>query len=99
MFTKVLVAEDYEIANQGIIKVINEGLGIQDIQESKYCDDAYLKFRKAFQENEPFELLITDLSFKKDHIEQIRNSGIELIQDVRKIQPTIKVIVYSQENR
>lgn len=99
MFTKVLVAEDYEIANQGIIKVIEEGLGIQNIHESKYCDDAYLKFRKAFQENEPFELLITDLSFKEDHKVQIRTSGIDLIKDIRKIQPNINVIVYSQESR
>lgn len=99
MFTKVLVAEDYEIANQGIIKVIEEGLEIQNIHESKYCDDAYLKFRKAFKENEPFDLLITDLSFKEDQKVQIRTSGIELIQDIRKIQPNIKVIVYSQESR
>ena len=99
MFTKVLVAEDYEIANQGIIKVLNEGVGILNIREAQYCDDAYLKFRKAHQEEDPFELLITDLSFKEDHKVQTRTSGIELIQDIRKIQPDIRVIVYSQESR
>ncbi|MCK8520154.1 DNA-binding response regulator [Aquimarina sp. D1M17] len=99
MFTKVLVAEDYEIANQGIIKVLNEELGIQDLHESKYCDDAYLKFRKAYQDNNPFQLLITDLSFKEDHKIQVRTSGIDLIKDVKSIQSNIKVIVYSQEDR
>ncbi len=99
MFTKVLVAEDYEIANQGIIKILSDKIGIHNIQEAKYCDDAYLKFRKAHNEKEPFELLITDLSFREDHKIQTRASGIELIEDIRSIQPDIKVIVYSQENR
>ncbi len=99
MFSKVLVAEDYEIANQGIIKVLNEELGIQNLHESKYCDDAYLKFRKAYQDNNPFQLLITDLSFKEDHKIQVRTSGIDLIKDVKSIQSDIKVIVYSQEDR
>lgn len=99
MFTKVLVAEDYEIANQGIIKILNEKIGIHDIEEAKYCDDAYLKFRKAYNSQEAFELLITDLSFRQDHKVQTRTSGVELIKDIKKIQPDIKVIVYSQENR
>ncbi|WP_299218479.1 response regulator [uncultured Aquimarina sp.] len=99
MFTKVLVAEDYEIANQGIVKVLNDEVKIYNIHEAQYCDDAYLKFRKAHQEEEPFELLITDLSFKENHKVQTRTSGIELIQDIRKIQPDINVIVYSQESR
>ncbi|WP_299443622.1 response regulator transcription factor [uncultured Aquimarina sp.] len=99
MFTKVLVAEDYEIANQGIVKVLNDEVGIYNIHEAQYCDDAYLKFRKAHQDEEPFELLITDLSFKENHKVQTRTSGIELIQDIRNIQPDINVIVYSQESR
>ncbi len=99
MFTKVLVAEDYEIANQGIIRILEEEIGIQNIEEAKYCDDAYMKFRKAYREQDAFELLITDLSFRADHKVQTRTSGLELIEDVRSIQPDIKVIVYSQENR
>lgn len=99
MFDKVLVAEDYEIANQGIVKVLNDGVGIHNIHEAQYCDDAYLKFRKAHLDGDPFELLITDLSFKEDHKKQTRTSGIELIEDIRAIQPDIKVIVYSQESR
>ncbi len=99
MFSKVLVAEDYEIANQGIIAVLRDKLEIQHIEEAKYCDDAYLKFMKAFNDQNTFELLITDLSFREDHIVQTRTSGIELVKDIRAIQPDIKVIVYSQEDR
>lgn len=99
MFKKVLVAEDFEIANQGVIKVLNEKIGVMDIHNTEYCDDAYLKFRKAHQEKEPFELLITDLSFIKDHRDQKFNSGIELIDAIKQIQPNIKVIVYSQEDK
>jgi len=99
MFNKVLVAEDYEIANQGIIKVLNDEIGIHNIDMAHYCDDAYLKFRKAYQDKDSFELLITDLSFKEDHRPQTRGSGVELIQDIRKIDPEIKIIVYSQESR
>ncbi len=99
MFDKVLVAEDYEIANQGILKVLTDDVGIQCIEEAKYCDEAFLKFKKAHQDENAFELLITDLSFKPDHKVQTRTSGIDLIKDVRAIQPDIKVIVYSQESR
>ncbi|TPN87024.1 response regulator [Aquimarina algicola] len=99
MFTKVLVAEDYEIANQGIVKVLNEKIGIHNVHQAKYCDDAYLKFRKEYNDNAPFELLITDLSFRKDYKIQTRTSGIDLIKDIRKVDPDIKIIVYSQEDR
>jgi DNA-binding NarL/FixJ family response regulator len=99
MFSKVLVAEDYEIANQGIIKILNDKIGIHNIEQAKYCDDAYLKFRKAYNDQKAFELLITDLSFKEDHKIQTITSGVELIKGIRSIQPDIKVIVYSQENR
>lgn len=99
MFDHVLVAEDYEIANQGIVKVLNDEVGIYDIGEAQYCDDAYLMFRKAHLGDKPYQLLITDLSFKEDHKVQTRPSGIELIQDIRKVQSDIKIIVYSQESR
>lgn len=99
MFKKVLIAEDFEIANQGVIKVLNEKIGVPDIHNTEYCDDAYLRFRKAHQNKDPFELLITDLSFKEDHREQKINSGTELIDAIKQIQPNIKVIVYSQEDK
>lgn len=99
MFKKILIAEDYEFANQGIVNLLKEKMGIADVYNTQYCYDAYLKFRKAHQDNQPFELLITDLSFKKDHRERNPTSGIELIEEIKKIQPDIKTIVYSQEDK
>jgi len=99
MFTKVLVAEDYEIANQGIIKVLEDKIGIEMVQESKYCDEAFLKFHKSQEEKQPFQLVITDLSFKEDYKVQLRKNGMDLIKDIQKINAETKIIVYSQEDR
>ena len=99
MFKKILIAEDYEFANQGIVNHLKEKIGIPNICDTQYCYDAYLKFRKAHQDDQPFELLITDLSFKKDHRERNPKNGIELIDAIKKIQPSIKTIVYSQETK
>jgi hypothetical protein len=38
----------------------------QVIQHSKYCDDAFTQ-KKALKDNDPYDLLISDLSFKIDH--------------------------------
>ncbi|WP_062061331.1 response regulator transcription factor [Aquimarina longa] len=99
MFNKVLVSEDLGSISHGIAHILNERTGINEIQQTKYCDDAYLKFRRAYNDNAPFDLLITDLSFKESHRERKLISGIQLIEAIRVIQPTIKVIVYSMEDR
>jgi DNA-binding NarL/FixJ family response regulator len=43
--------------------------------------------------------LISDLSFKIDHQDQLLNSGEELITAVKKVQPNIKTIVFSIEDK
>lgn len=98
MFKKVLIAEDLDSISQTIIQTL-ENLSITDIQHVKYCDDAMLKIKKSLAENEPFDLLISDLSFKQDHRESKLVNGEELIAAVKKIQPTIKTIVFSIENK
>ncbi|MFA9189575.1 response regulator [Flavobacterium sp. FBOR7N2.3] len=98
MFKKVLIAEDLDSISQTIIQTL-ENLSITDIQHVKYCDDAMLKIKKSLAENEPFDLLISDLSFKQDHRESKLVNGEELIAAVKKIQPTIKTIVFSIEDK
>lgn len=98
MFKKVLIAEDFDSINIAVIQALEE-LKIVEIHHAKYCDEALLKIKKAIKDDAPFDLLISDLSFKKDHrIEKI-NSGEELIFDVRALQPVINVIVYSVEEK
>jgi DNA-binding NarL/FixJ family response regulator len=98
MFHKVLVAEDFDSISISVVQALNE-LSVSEIQHAKYCDDAYLKIRKAIQEEAPFDLLICDLSFKTDHRETKLNSGEELIATIKKVQPNIKTIVFSIEDK
>ncbi|WP_291286816.1 response regulator [Flavobacterium sp.] len=98
MFKKVIVAEDVDTMNLGIEQVLRD-LDIINFQQSKYCDEAFLKIRKAIQDNKPYDLLISDLSFKTDHREVKIASGDELVQKVRELQPNIKIIAYSVEDK
>jgi len=98
MFKKVLVADDLLSVNQGVLSVLN-ALEIKDVHEVQYCDDAYLKIKKAALDSKPIELLITDLSYKKDHRNQKLTSGEDLVAILKKEHPGLKIIVYSVEDR
>jgi two-component system, NarL family, captular synthesis response regulator RcsB len=98
MFNKVLVAEDFDSISITVVQALNE-LSVSEIHHAKYCDDAFLKIRKAIQDDTPYDLLISDLSFKTDHRETKLNSGEELIAAVKKTQPNIKTIVFSIEDK
>ncbi|SFD87183.1 DNA-binding transcriptional response regulator [Flavobacterium phragmitis] len=98
MFKKVLVAEDLDSISIAVVQVL-EDLQVPVIDHVKYCDEALLKIKKALLEKEPYDLLISDLSFKSDHRKAILNSGDELIEAVNKVQPKIKKIVFSIEDK
>lgn len=98
MFNKVLVAEDLDSISIAVIQALEE-LAIVEVHHSKYCDDALLKIKKALLDNVPYDLLISDLSFKPDHRENRLTSGEELIAAVKKVQPDIKTIVFSIEDK
>ena len=98
MFTKVLATDDLGSINKGVFTVV-KGLGIQEVQQVMYCDDAYLRIKKATLDNQPFQLLVTDLSFKADHREQVYTSGEDLIKALKNEFPELKIIVYSIEDR
>ncbi|MBP4141953.1 response regulator transcription factor [Flavobacterium sp. P4023] len=98
MFTKVLIADDIDFNDVGAAQILKE-LDVPEIQYSKYCDDALLKIKRAYIDGAPFQLLISDLSFKEDHQLNKLNSGEELIAAVKQLFPNIKIIVFSIENR
>ncbi|QTE22672.1 response regulator [Polaribacter cellanae] len=98
MFQKVLIAEDFDIINSGL-KATLEKMKIPKITHISYCDEAFLKLKKAKLEGNPFDLLITDLSFVEDHHKQNITSGEALIENVRKEFPTLKIIVFSVEDK
>ena len=98
MFKKVLIAEDLGWNTKRIEQQLAE-MGVEETVIAEYCDDAHLKFLKALQDDSPFDLLIADLSFKQDHREQKLKSGEELIAALREHPSTIKIIVFSMEER
>jgi two-component system capsular synthesis response regulator RcsB len=98
MFRKILIIEDIDSISLGITTILEKHLSA-DIRTTKYCDEGFLKVKKAIHENAPFDLIITDLSFKEDHRETKINSGEDLIKAVKAVQPGINIIVYSIEDR
>lgn len=98
MIKKILIAEDHETANISVQKTIEE-LGIANPDYVYYCDDALIKIKKAIAANDSYDLLITDLYFEKDHREQQLAGGEDLIDAVKKLQPDIKILVFSAESK
>jgi len=98
MFKRVLIAEDHESANISVQKTLQE-LQIAGVDYAYYCDDALLRIRKAIQLEEPYELLITDLSFEEDGRAQALPDGPALIRAARGLQPGLKVLVFSAEQK
>ncbi len=100
MFQKVLIAEDHESANISVQKTLSDLEVVHDNRNYVfYCDDALMRIQKALRENQPYELLITDLSFEEDVPGQKITTGQELIKIVKQIQPDLKILVFSIENR
>ena len=98
MFTKVLIADDIDFNDLGAAQVLRD-LGVKEVHYTKYCDDAVLKLKRAALDEVPFDLLISDLSFKADHQINELNSGQELVAKVKVLFPDLKIIVFSIEDR
>jgi len=97
MFQKILIAEDTFSTNQGLLQSLSPL--IPNIETAQYCDEALLKVKKALQDNAPYELIITDLSFDETHRERKLTSGEDLITALKKTQPDLKIMVFSIEYR
>ncbi|HEX3933259.1 MAG TPA: response regulator, partial [Puia sp.] len=98
MIKKVLIAEDHETANLSVQRTLEE-LGLTLLHHVFYCDDALLKLQKGVQDGDPYDLLITDLSFEEDHSKQKLPDGTALIKAARAVQPDLKILVFSAEGR
>lgn len=98
MFKKVLIVDDHDDINKSVLDVL-ESLGIDNIHKSQYCDNAFLKIKEGELNKEPFDLLITDLSFKEDHRDCKLTSGEDLIAVLRKDYKDLPIIVYSMKDQ
>lgn len=98
IFEKAIIVDDLDSVNKGVLAQLKE-MGIQQITQETYCDDVYLKLKQAQKENKPYQLVITDLSFKSDHRNQKFQSGEELVEKIKEEFPHTKVIMFSVEDR
>ena len=98
MFKKIIIVEDRDSINIGVRNKLSEQF-IFEIRHSKHCDDALLSIKKAIHDSQPFDLIITDLSFVHDHRKSTIKTGEALINEVKNIQPSIKTLIYSIEDR
>jgi len=97
MFKKILVAEDFDTYNVAIAEAL-KNFPIES-EHVSYCDEALIRIKKGLQSEEPYELLISDLSFKPDDKRAMVKSGFALIKEAKRLSPDLRVIAYSIENR
>lgn len=98
MYNRILVAEDHDSDKNSMVNDLKD-LGIAAVDQVQFCDDAILKVKKAIYDQEPYELLITDLSFTPAFGKDTVITGQELIGNIRRLQPEIKVIVFSSNDK
>lgn len=101
MFKKVLIAEDEEMMSLSVCSMLKSlEIDLKDTDYVSHCDVALSRIKKALRDGEPYELLLTDLSFAEDefHKPEIDN-GKALIKAVKEVQGDIKVLVFSAENK
>ncbi|QJD95715.1 response regulator transcription factor [Mucilaginibacter robiniae] len=98
MFENVLIAEDHESASISVRKTLND-LQVPSPRYAYYCDDALEQIKQRIAQNRPFDLLITDLYFEEDQQKQSLSDGMALIAAVRKVQPDLRILVFSAEHR
>ncbi|QNN41514.1 response regulator [Pedobacter roseus] len=98
MFKRILIAEDQETQNISLQTTLAD-LSIEKPEYVYYCDDALTWIKNAIRAEQPYDLLVTDLSFVEDHNKQKIAGGVELIQAAKKVQPGLKILVFSVENK
>jgi len=98
MFQKVIITDYLDSNNIAAIKALQE-LVVPIVQYASHCDEAFSKIKKAQLDAEPFDLLITGLSFKNNYGNEKLQSGEELIRAVKNIQPQLKILVFSIEDQ
>lgn len=98
MFKKVLINDDHDAILGNITEILVE-FNVPTIVKSQHCDEAFLKMKKAALDTTNFDLLITDLSFKRDHRTIILETGEDLIVKLRNDFPDLPIIVYSMKDQ
>ncbi|WP_115461337.1 response regulator [Winogradskyella aurantiaca] len=98
MYKRVLIVDDHDAILHSITKVLHS-YKISQIDSVQYCDDAFLKYKRALLDGNAYDLIITDLCFKKDYRNTHLASGEDLIEAIRATDKGISIIVYSMNDQ
>lgn len=98
MFTKVLIAEDLDSIGFAISKMLEQEFAISNTTIFKYCNEALLSIKSEALKKQPYDLIITDISFKEDYRDGKIRTGQELIRTVKNIYPQMPIIVFTVED-
>jgi DNA-binding NarL/FixJ family response regulator len=98
MFKKVIINDDHDSILNSITEILSK-LNVESVVKSQYCDETFLKIKRAELEESKFQLLITDLSFKRDHRNIDLDSGEALIEKLRHQALDMPIIVYSMKDQ
>ena len=97
---RILIADDHQLVIQGILCSLKE-VGDFDVVTTTTCDEAF-QLIKTHQNNNPFQLLFTDLSFDNSTKDTNLDGGEELIKAIRNNEIDIKIAVitgHTETNR
>lgn len=97
---RILIADDHQLVIQGILCSLKE-VGDFDVVSTTTCDEAF-QLIKTHQNNNPFQLLFTDLSFDNSTKDTNLDGGEELIKAIRNNEIDIKIAVitgHTETNR
>lgn len=98
MIRRVLICEDIDSVNIGLTKTLSDAFSFQ-VEQAQYCDKALLMVKNALMDEQPYDLIITDLSIKTRGYSTQTPNGEALLREVRTLQPGVKSIIYSMEDR
>ena len=97
---RILIADDHQLVIQGILCSLKE-VGDFDVVSTTTCDEAF-QLIKTHQNNNPFQILFTDLSFDNSTKDTNLDGGEELIKAIRNNEIDIKIAVitgHTETNR
>lgn len=97
---RILIADDHQLVIQGILCSLKE-VGDFDVVSTTTCDEAF-QLIKTHQNNNPFQILFTDLSFDNSTKDNNLDGGEELIKAIRNNEIDIKIAVitgHTETNR
>ena len=99
MAQKILIVEDIDSISTGVKTWVADLFPGADIRSTKYCDEALMKVKRSVAEMAPFDLVISDLNFKEDFHGNKIADGEELVAEIKKVLPQVKIIIYSIDDR